>query len=50
VRKAAHLLKLNGLSVAAVARKVEFASHSNFSRAFQAQFGFSPTEFRGQHW
>lgn len=48
LRRAARLLKLGGLSVDGVAGKVGFASRSHFSRAFQAQFGCSPTEFRTQ--
>jgi AraC-like DNA-binding protein len=46
LRKAAQLLKHNGLSVDGIASKVGFASRSHFSRAFQAQFGCSPSEFR----
>jgi len=49
LRKAAQLLKSNNISVDGVAGKVGFASRSHFSRAFQAQFGCSPTEYRTQH-
>jgi transcriptional regulator GlxA family with amidase domain len=48
LRKAAQLLKRNGLSVDGIANKVGFASRSHFSRAFQAQFGCSPSDFRIQ--
>ena len=49
LRKAAQLLKRNALSVDGIASKVGFASRSHFSRAFQAQFGCSPSDFRTQN-
>jgi len=46
LRRAVQLLGKSGLSIDAVAGKVGFASRSHFSRAFQVQFGCSPSQFR----
>jgi len=46
LRSAARLLDRKELSVDAVASRVGFASRSHFSRAFNEQFGCSPTTFR----
>lgn len=47
LRRAAGLLRGDGpVSIEAIARRVGFASRSQFSRAFQGLFGCSPTEFR----
>jgi len=49
LRRAAQLLQTQETSVDAVAGKVGYASRSHFSRAFNEQFGSSPTEFRKQY-
>jgi AraC-like DNA-binding protein len=49
LRRAAQLLQIAGSSVDNVAGKVGYASRSHFSRAFNEQFGCSPTEFREQY-
>jgi len=46
LRRAARLLRTSELSLPAVARRVGFSSRSQFSRAFAAQFGVPPAEYR----
>lgn len=48
LRRAAQLLQGGAHSVDAVAGKVGYASRSHLPRAFKAQFGCSPLEFRKQ--
>ena len=46
LRKGAHLLRTTDLPVQSVAHRVGFSSRSHFSRAFTAEFGKGPAEFR----
>ncbi len=46
LRRGARYLHTTNLPVEAIARRVGFASRSNFSRAFHKHFGSSPAEFR----
>jgi len=48
LRRGARLLSRPELSVDAVAARVGFASRSHFSKAFNQQFGCSPTAFRAR--
>lgn len=46
LRRGARYLHTTNLPVEAIARRVGFASRSNFSRAFHKHFGTSPADFR----
>jgi AraC-like DNA-binding protein len=46
LRRAAHLLRHDDLSVEAIARRVGFDSRSQFSRSFSRLFGSTPSAFR----
>lgn len=46
LRRAATMLRATGESVAAIAAKCGFRSHSHFSTKFHAAFGVSPSRFR----
>lgn len=46
LRRAAQLLQTGALPVDTVASKVGYASRSQFSHAFQGQYGCAPAEFR----
>jgi AraC family transcriptional regulator, activator of mtrCDE len=46
---AARLLRGSELPVKSVANSVGYASRSQFSRAFQAKYGLSPSDFRHRH-
>jgi AraC family transcriptional activator of mtrCDE len=46
MRRAAHVLEMNSLSVGEIAHEVGYASRSSFVRAFRQTYGSDPSEFR----
>ncbi|GAA4847302.1 helix-turn-helix domain-containing protein [Luteimicrobium xylanilyticum] len=53
LERAARLLqdpRCVGWTIAAVALRCGFADHAHFSRAFRAQFGVTPSEWRARRW